>query len=175
MDNTLNQKLVLALICIGLIFILLPEGQKESAIMPFINTIAPDSSLSERELIENAINNTDKNVMAHIVFINVTTKDEVEENCQNAEVVGCTITKTLTATTEDTEGKRTIRIDTARIYIANKDALKPTCNSFENVVYHEIGHVVYNYQHNFEVNDSEIPAMEAFANAYADNFAKNKC
>lgn len=126
-----------------------------------------ESPLTEREMVEIAINNTDKEVMAHISFINVTTKNEVIEKCRKDSVVGCTITRTIS----DDEN---VYISTSRIYIANKEALKPTCNSFENLLYHEIGHVVFQYQRNFNITDEDDAAAEQFADEYANRYAKNK-
>lgn len=135
--------------------------QKESKI------VADDYS---RALILSALNNTNKDIAKYIDSVTVTTESTVTSICSRyvKESIGCTINNY-----DADSGK----LFNSKIYLTTivddfgYSAYKGRCASFNNTLYHEIGHVVYAYNFGGGIYQDE----EQYADNYADNYSKDKC
>ena len=119
---------------------------------------------SKQEIL-TAINHTDQNVVKYISSIDVVSRIEDSE-CSDNNVTGCAIANF----TIDNKLKE------IRLYVLYRDAYKGICNTFENVLYHEIGHAVYYYKFgDYDANRSDKiyqDSLELYAKKYADIYAK---
>lgn len=119
---------------------------------------------SKQEIL-TAINHTDQNVVKYISSIDVVSRIEDSE-CSDNNVTGCAIANF----TIDNKLKE------IRLYVLYRDAYKGSCNTFENVLYHEIGHAVYYYKFgDYDVNRNDKiyqDSLELYAKKYADIYAK---
>lgn len=118
-----------------------------------------------KQKILTAINHTDQNVIKYISSINVVSRIEDSE-CNDDNITGCAIANF----TVDN------KLKDIRLYVLDRDAYKGTCNVFENILYHEIGHAVYYYKFgDFDVNRSDKiyqDSLELYAIKYADIYVK---
>lgn len=114
-------------------------------------------------IILDALNNTDEEVVKYISLIKIVSKKEVSSICNN-DSVGCKISTYYSGGGLDyTE----IYLSPTSFYFQNY-----SCVTFNNTLYHEIGHVVYDYK----FGDTEnIPLQEQYAENYANQFSKGKC
>lgn len=155
------------------------EAQKEPKI------VADNYS---KTLILSVLNDTDKNITKYISSINVVNQNRVSEICKDEIVVGCADIKY----DGDSVGAK---ISNADIYVSElKDgffilsAYRGSCNTFNNTLYHEIGHVVYAYNNGYQLKRFTIlytdtksnttksnTIDELFAIDYGDTHSKDKC
>lgn len=111
----------------------------------------------QTRIISSALKNTDKNVTGHITSIIIV--DDVFPFCGN-RAGGCVVPKS--------NGNNSFKAD---IYLPSSKFLNGTCVTFENVLYHEIGHVVYWHNYGFD----RAPSVEQYAINYANRFTKDNC
>ena len=115
-----------------------------------------------KQIIQEALNSTDKNAVKYINSITITTSEQVSQICHKInEDLGC----------NDLKYDENNNLVSSDIYIVrDPDQYKGLCNTFENTLYHEIGHTVYAYKFGYNEINPEENAKE-----YASNYARNKC
>ena len=115
--------------------------------------------------IRAALENTEKNVTRHISSVTVVNDLNMlsKMGCVNlaTDVGGCAAIKYNSDTFS------------AEIYLASRELLTGTCLTFENVVYHEIGHVDYFYKYR-NAGTYQID-QEPYAINYANQYVKDNC
>lgn len=114
------------------------------------------------------LNNTDQDVAKYISSVSVVPKIE-DEHCGNKNSSGCASADFTT----------TGKLVDVRIYLLDRSSYKgSTCNAFDRILYHEIGHVAYFYKFgdygiNLSKNDKFYQeALETYADRYADEYSK---
>lgn len=117
----------------------------------------PEINAERRDIpvIISILNDTDKSVVRFIKSITIVDDmNELRSICGDA--IGC-----ASITFENNIILR------SSIYIASKKNYDPGCGTFEMILHHEIGHVVYSYQYGQGYDRKE---SEAFARKYAGKF-----
>lgn len=114
---------------------------------------------AEREyipIILSILNHTDKNVVRFIKSITIMDDmNKLRTICGDA--VGCAINTF----------QNNVFLSSS-IYVASKSNYDPGCGTFEMILHHEIGHVVYSYQNGMPGYSKEKD--EAFARSYAGKY-----
>lgn len=126
------------------------ENEEVRLTYPIINVTDSNILL----IITSTLNNTDKNVVKYISLINVLSEKEVFSIC-GYKTAGCEIPKYNSDST----------LSDSKIYLSDLRTYyyEDVCNTFQNTLQHEIGHVVYQY--NIGKNGTE---PELFAEYYAN-------
>lgn len=120
--------------------------------MPVIN--------ADREyipLILSALNHTDKNIVRSITSITVVDDLKKLRIICNADAVGCA----------SSLFENNVLLNSS-IYIASKNNYDPGCGTFDMILHHEIGHVVYSYRYGMTGYSKE--KSEVFARSYAGKY-----
>ncbi len=119
----------------------------------------------DAKIIREALKNTDRNVTKHISSVTVVNDLNIlsKVGCMSfdTDAGGCAMIKYKNDTFN------------AEIYLASRELLNGTCLVFENVVYHEIGHVVY-FEKYGNAGTYQVD-REPYAVSYANQFAKDNC
>ncbi|MDD5474311.1 MAG: hypothetical protein PHU34_09230 [Candidatus Methanoperedens sp.] len=120
------------------------------------------------KIIREALEKTDKNATSHITSITVV------NDLNLLSRMGCMkLDKTVWGCAATSYNKSNMNSFEVEIYLPSRELLKGTCGTFENTLYHEIGHVVY-FQKYGNAGTYQID-QEPYAVSYANQFAKDKC
>jgi len=154
-----------------LLFLLFVSGCLDHEVKILGSDGNPLTDVNAKQIISDALNNTDKNVTELIGSVTVSDIDTVTGVCKgkNIQLSGKYYVKNLGC--NDLTYNEDNSLLSSNIYIVyNGSDYDKTCSDFKNVVYHEIGHAVYAYEYGYNAENSEY-----HANAYANNRSKDKC
>ena len=135
-----------------IIIVYLLAGQDNYTSQPIIY----GATDSEMNIINNALDNTNENVVHSIKAIYVI--DNIEIDCDGSSL-GCV----------DLIESNHLE---AEIQIVSEKNYAGLCNTFESVVYHEIGHVVDAYYNGIKDSDD---VQEIYAEKYSNAHSIEKC
>lgn len=102
--------------------------------------------------VKQLLSKADVNTIKYINTINIVSLNEIYNLCDSYTAVGCIV---------DTYN------DLSDIYLAESSSYKDLCNTFNNTLYHELGHL--NNRKNHLIDSEEA------AENYASSFYKDKC
>lgn len=120
-------------------------------------------NLTDNEKISVALNNTDDKILKVIGDIKILpTRQELYKVCKNTSL-GC-----VKITFKDKD------VYNAKIYmLASEEYSIITCQSFQDTIYHEIGHVDFALNNGDDYNATLKKISDNYANNYASNFTNS--
>lgn len=150
------------LILIIVLFIILSSNAEHK-----VEIIGADNQT--KQIISDAINNTDKNVTKYIKSITVTDINTVTNICNINGIRIKGITERNFGCNDLAYSQN--RLLSSSIYIVgDRSEYNESCNNFENTLYHEIGHTDYAQKYGYTRANTED-----YADNYANIRAKDEC
>ena len=122
---------------------------------------------NQRTVIKEAMQKVDKNVANSIYSVTIS-NDKTEEMC-SGEIRGIFFGCTVTSFQTNWLGNR-VKAD---IYLANDKY--NGCYTFNNTLYHEIGHVAYYYYYGQTQDSQVLFGTEQWVNDFANKYAPTDC